>query len=95
MITIVPEASSCSNTNTTPCSEINVEASINFSSSGKCLVWVTLPTGGPPVPLCAGRCFQDPTTRWTTWSTPKDTNCNAGPVNPPNPPTTTPPVVQE
>jgi len=90
MITIIPEASSCSNTNSTPCSEINVEASIGFSSSGKCLVWYSVPGG--VVPVCNGTCLQDPKTRWSTWSTPKDTNCNAGPVNPNPPQNTTLPV---
>lgn len=78
-IALVPEASSCSNANSVPCTEVNVEALITYGSDGSnCLTWTWSPIPVPWgmfYPTCGGACFQDLTTAWPTWSTPKDTSC--------------------
>jgi hypothetical protein len=83
-LVIIPEASWCRNTNTTPCSEVQVPLLESYETSGTCMTWVV---GYPfPLPLCGGTCVVDPKSKWPTWGT--DTAC-LNPVLPPvnpNPP---------
>ena len=87
-LVIIPEASWCRNTNTTPCSEVQVPLLESYETSGTCNIgW------GSWFPVCGGTCVVDPKSKWPTWGT--DTAC-LNPVLPPanpNPPTNSQSVI--